>query len=82
MPKIVFWTALAFLGISLVNGLVDFHREFLDDPFNQELENPEARPGDEGLIEFMRNLFSERKREAMTSESVSSFLRKLGSTNF
>ena len=41
MPKIVlFWTALAFLGISLVNGNVDFHREFVDDPFHQEFETP------------------------------------------
>ena len=63
---------MAFLGISLVNGLMDFHREFVDDQFNQELENPEARLGDDGLIE--------RKREAMTSESVSSFLSKIGFT--
>ena len=84
MPKRVFWTALAFLGISLVNGLVDFHREFANNPFHQELENPEARLGDEGLIEFLRNLFCERKREAMSSESVSSFCSKSGlfSPNF
>ena len=69
MSKIVlFWTALAFLGVSLVNGNVDFHREFVDDPFHQEFETP-PRFGDEGirangLISFLKNLISERKREA------------------